>query len=103
MKMVGATRESRRVERPASSSSGEAAFHAGASTWRRPTFEQWALELVTMALALVLIGAAAVFGLAVVSTGTSTPSAPTAWRSMPTNHDFEAGTFEPGLPEEGRR
>ena len=53
--------------------------------------ERWLIGLLVLALAGLLVGATALYGLAVVSTGVPTPNPPTTDRLM--RGDHEAGAF----------
>ena len=68
--------------------------HVGAGTAssaaQRFMPERWLIDLLALALAGLLVGAAALYGLAVVSTWVSTPNPPTADRLI--RGDHEAGT-----------
>ena len=71
------------------------------SAWRWLMSEGWILELVALALALILVLAAAVYGLAVVSTWAPAGQSLAAVQSAPTSYDAEPSLIEPSRYEEG--
>jgi len=73
------------------------------SAWRWLMSERWILELLTLALALILVVAAAAYGLAVVSTWAPIAQSLAAVQPAPTSHAAEASPIEQNLCEEGIR
>jgi hypothetical protein len=68
---------------------------------RRFITERWLFDLLVLALAGLLAGAAAVYGLSVVSTGMPTLNRPTTDHSMVGDHEARAGGF--GVPTDRLR
>ena len=81
----------------------ETLVRAFRSAWRWLMSEGWILELVALALALILVLAAAVYGLAVVSTWAPAGQSLAAVQSAPTSYDAEPSLIEPSRYEEGIR
>src|SRR5215470_16898667 len=61
----------------------------------RWTSERWVSELIALALVLFLIGAAVIYGLAVVSRRAPAPSSLAATSSIPSDHEAGASAVEP--------
>ena len=81
----------------------EALVRAVVSAWRWLMSERWILELLAIALALSLVVAAAVCGLAVVSSWAPSSQSLAAVQSMRTIHGAEARTGESNRCEEDIR
>jgi len=84
--------------RSATRSPGRAVVRAASSAARRFMPECWLIDLLALALAGLLVGAAALYGLAVVSTWVPTPN-PRAADSL-TRDDQEAGAAAFGAWDE---
>jgi len=63
--------------------------------------ERWVLEILALALALVLVVAASVYGLALVSTWAPAGPSLAAGQPVPISYDTEASPIEPTRYEEG--
>ena len=97
------TRETHTAIRPATTNPWEAVVRAVASACRQLMAEEWLIELLALALVLFLIGATAVYGLALVSTWVPTGHSLTVNRSIDSDHEAEAGAIEANRREEGIR
>jgi hypothetical protein len=77
----------------ATRSLGRAEAWAASSAAQRFIPERWLIDLLALALAGFLVGAAALYGLAVISTWVPTPNPPTADRLMRGDHEAGAAAF----------
>ena len=79
--------------RSATRSQGRAGAVAASSGAQRFVPERWLIDLLALALAGLLVGAATLYGLAVVSTWVATPQPRSGDRLMRANHEGGALTF----------